>query len=519
MATEERPNAFVSLYERRIGEPTTADEAYGYWLFVVGTLLGVIGIGLFVLGDPATTTREVGIALLGVALVCALAGPILRLPVQRLATGFALVGGAVCLLGVGWFVTVYPQDWFTAGGASQRVITLYGVGLAVLGIGGAVVPMVTDAAEERERAAATRERLETERDELRSALAERDERIDELEADADEAGAAGAAVRAELAATTAELDGLQESQARFELYEDRGERWRWRLRHRNGNVVAASGQGYADRRGAQRGLDGVRRNALGAALLVVEPDDPAPETMRADDEPIQPTAHAAFETYEGSAGEWRWRLAHDDGTVLADSDQGFGSERDARRGLESARRSVREGAYLRVDPAAFELYREGDRHHWRLVHRNGAVLASSEHGYASRPGARDGVESVRRSLENGQASFETRATDGEWRWRLVHQNGSVLAVSNRGYASRDGVERTIDRVRGHVVGADALDIGRAVFEVYEDDAGEYRWRLRHRNGNVLADGAEGYARPRDARRGIDAVKRATAAADDGDGGD
>jgi len=32
----------------------------------------------------------------------------------------------------------------------------------------------------------------------------------------------------------------------------------------------------------------------------------------------------------------------------------------------------------------------------------------------------------------------------------------------------------------------------AAFERYEDNRGEYRWRLRHRNGNVLADSGEGY---------------------------
>jgi len=32
----------------------------------------------------------------------------------------------------------------------------------------------------------------------------------------------------------------------------------------------------------------------------------------------------------------------------------------------------------------------------------------------------------------------------------------------------------------------------AAFERYEDNRGEYHWRLRHRNGNVLADSGEGY---------------------------
>jgi uncharacterized protein YegP (UPF0339 family) len=54
------------------------------------------------------------------------------------------------------------------------------------------------------------------------------------------------------------------SQATFELFEDAAEEWRWRLRHRNGNIVADSGQGYASRSNAVEAVTGVKRNAPGA---------------------------------------------------------------------------------------------------------------------------------------------------------------------------------------------------------------------------------------------------------------
>ena len=55
--------------------------------------------------------------------------------------------------------------------------------------------------------------------------------------------------------------------------------------------------------------------------------------------------------------------------------------------------------------------------------------------------------------------------------------------------------------------ADVLDIGRAAFEIYEDRGGDHRWRLRHRNGNILMDSGEGYAARSRARDGIESVKR------------
>lgn len=47
----------------------------------------------------------------------------------------------------------------------------------------------------------------------------------------------------------------------------------------------------------------------------------------------------------------------------------------------------------------------------------------------------------------------------------------------------------------------------ATFHVYEDEAGEYRWRLVHRNGNIIADCGEGYASKQKAKQGLRSVKR------------
>ena len=46
------------------------------------------------------------------------------------------------------------------------------------------------------------------------------------------------------------------------------------------------------------------------------------------------------------------------------------------------------------------------------------------------------------------------------------------------------------------------------FEVYRDRAGEWRWRLVHWNGNILADSGEGYASRSNAVRAVQGVKRA-----------
>ncbi|MFC4987861.1 MULTISPECIES: HVO_2922 family protein [Saliphagus] len=58
--------------------------------------------------------------------------------------------------------------------------------------------------------------------------------------------------------------------ARFELYRDTADEWRWRLVVSNGNIIADSGEGYASKQGAQRGIRSVKASAPDAEIVVSE---------------------------------------------------------------------------------------------------------------------------------------------------------------------------------------------------------------------------------------------------------
>ena len=51
------------------------------------------------------------------------------------------------------------------------------------------------------------------------------------------------------------------------------------------------------------------------------------------------------------------------------------------------------------------------------------------------------------------------------------------------------------------------------FQIYQDRKGEYRWRLRARNGEIIADGNEGYSSKASCNHGIDLVKQQAASAE------
>jgi hypothetical protein len=47
----------------------------------------------------------------------------------------------------------------------------------------------------------------------------------------------------------------------------------------------------------------------------------------------------------------------------------------------------------------------------------------------------------------------------------------------------------------------------AKFQIFTDRAGEYRWRLRANNNEIIADSAEGYKAKSDCEHGVDLVKQ------------
>ena len=59
---------------------------------------------------------------------------------------------------------------------------------------------------------------------------------------------------------------------KFEVYEDKSGKFRFRLKAGNGEVVA-SGQGYSSLKGAKDGCAAVQRAAEGASIVEVESAD------------------------------------------------------------------------------------------------------------------------------------------------------------------------------------------------------------------------------------------------------
>lgn len=484
MMSQETPtdSAWVRLYSNRIGEPTTGDEVVGYWLFLVGAVLGILGIGLAVVSQPASLVREVAITSGALGLTSIMIGSVIRFPLKPLATYLSYTGAMISVVAVAWFTIVFPSAWSPSGG-NPWIIGLYGFGTMIIAIGGVFVPLTTSSRVDKAEAAERRAKQETsdmrkENERMQDRLREAEDRNAELEEEA--------------------LDSKQ-SQARFELYRDKSDKYRWRLRHRNGQIIAGSGENFERRNGAQNGIQSVKHNSFGADIIEHENEE-------VDEEPIEEESNAEFEVYSDKKNEWRWRLKHDNGNIIADGGEGYSSKSNAMRAVDSVMEHLGPATYLEVDPTAFDIYRdEAGEWRWRLIHKNGNILADGGEGYSSRSSVRRAVD----TLMNGGESTETevyRDNAGEHRWRMK-RNGEIMADSGEGYSSKSEAQNGLERVEKYAPEADVLDIGEAAFEVYEDRAEEHRWRLRHRNGNILADSGEGYSSRSAAQTAVDRVKK------------
>ncbi len=143
MASDEDPgNPLLALYRRYVGEPVRERDVYvGFALFFGGIALGVVGLVVFLYSaglepgrDFFWQLREVALAAAFLGLPAFILSVIVLLPVGRRASAAAAGGAGVCLLAVGTFVAVYPEQWNVRAGAdySAQGVALYAAGLAVL---------------------------------------------------------------------------------------------------------------------------------------------------------------------------------------------------------------------------------------------------------------------------------------------------------------------------------------------------------------------------------------------------
>lgn len=77
---------------------------------------------------------------------------------------------------------------------------------------------------------------------------------------------------------------------------------------------------------------------------------------------------------------------------------------------------------------------------------------------------------------------------GEFRWRRKSPNGQIVGASSESYKKKADCEANMNR------GPNPTD----KWEIYKDKRGEFRWRRKAANGNIIGASSEGYKKKADA---------------------
>ncbi len=108
--------------------------------------------------------------------------------------------------------------------------------------------------------------------------------------------------------------------------------------------------------------------------------------------------------------------------------------------------------------------------------------------------------------------FVVRETATGVKFDLKAGNGEVIATSEV-YSSKAACLKGIESVKNNCVGEiedqtvePIVEVKHPKFEMYQDKAGEYRFRLKAKNGEIIAT-SEGYSSKSGCENGIASVKK------------
>lgn len=96
----------------------------------------------------------------------------------------------------------------------------------------------------------------------------------------------------------------------------------------------------------------------------------------------------------------------------------------------------------------FQIFQgKNGEYYFRLNARNGQQILSSQ-GYSSKPGCKNGIESVRKNASNRERYEKKVAKSGKYYFNLLAANKQIIGSSQM-YASEQTMRGGIDAV-GHV---------------------------------------------------------------------
>ena len=348
--------------------------------------------------------------------------------------------------------------------------------------------------------------------------------------------------------TDAEVIAIEE--AAFETFPDNSH-WRWRLMDDARGTLVSSPERYSDRSAARSGAESFVEFAPDATIITLESfgielyQENDSWQWRVISEEFDYFGHGSrqynskgqveeavydvieglesaetingnqpsYDVFQGSDDSWGWRLVTPESRILAVENEVEADSEAAIRAVQQFKSAAPAADVIEIRNQDFELYEANGEWHWRLVDGDRNVRAHSIDPYESQSRAADAIEHLRLHapdadlIEFEKAAFQIYESDeGQWRWRLIDEDGNVLADSSEGeYESKDGATAAMSTLQEYAPDAEQLEIETAAFELFEED-GEWGWRLVDDIGETIARGTRRYSTREEAEDDMEALR-------------
>ncbi|MFC4543394.1 DUF1508 domain-containing protein [Halosolutus amylolyticus] len=460
------------LYEHYVGEPDSKKDVYGYWLFILGYIVGFAGVFTFVVGYTIVegSAKETPIRWGGVAAASGLSlclfGIGLMLPVRKRGIQASIVGLLISLSGVVLYGILYPDNWRQRGmEVDVEVIAVYTIGIAIIAGVTALVPVLTGRKGMWvEEEGSTEDPPVMTGDALEGAqfAVFRDENGDwtwnvlhlEALAGSEDSAVTRPEAREGIERVKSQISsaGLMElTTSAFRLYEDRDGTWQWALARDDGSIVGTCAGEFDERDGAENSVSFLKDRGPKADVIEIE--------------------DAAF-TYTEERDQWFWKLVDDERTPLAAGEDGYHTQERAEEAARTFAERYDRARLLDIEHVGVELHEQGDDWTWRFVDSADDVVATCTDAFGSRRDAEEAAEALLPELESaavtvaGEPTYEHYQSGEEWRWRLVDENEHVVARSPDGVDDHDDSERRAEELQSNARDADVVEIDDAEYEVF-----------------------------------------------------
>jgi uncharacterized protein YegP (UPF0339 family) len=100
------------------------------------------------------------------------------------------------------------------------------------------------------------------------------------------------------------------------------------------------------------------------------------------------------------------------------------------------------------DGLTFEIFEDKDKEfRWRLKHGD-EIIGTAGQGYKAKASCKKGIEGVQKGLVNNKDTFEVYQDKAKaYRWRLRASNGQLVAAANKGYKAKSDCEKVVNLIK------------------------------------------------------------------------